>query len=72
MSKKTLKEIEDETNAALRETLGLLMMPKELEADLKKLQTFNPEQTKFVVWPLEKLIWLYEILLAGLHEKEAG
>ena len=38
------------------------MTPEQIQADLKKLQSFNPEQTKFVVWPLDKLLWIYEQL----------
>jgi hypothetical protein len=38
------------------------MNQDEIEADLRKLQSFDPEQTKWVVWPLDKLLWIYKQL----------
>jgi predicted component of type VI protein secretion system len=38
------------------------MTQEQIIEDLKKLRDFDPEQTKFVVWPLDKLLWIYEQL----------
>ncbi len=38
------------------------MNQEQIIQDLKKLQAFNSEQTKWVVWPLDKLLWIYEQL----------
>lgn len=41
------------------------MNPQEIAEDLKKLKDFNLEQTKWVVWPLDKLLWIYQKLSEG-------
>lgn len=39
------------------------MNQQELEADLARLESYKTGQTKFVVWDIQKLLWIYKQLL---------
>lgn len=39
------------------------MTPEQIIEDLKRLQSYNTGSVRFVVWPLDKLLWIYEQLL---------
>jgi hypothetical protein len=41
------------------------MTPEQIIEDLKRLQSYKTDTVRFVVWPLDKLLWIYQKLSEG-------